>query len=102
VWSTGPTAPQKTERGIRFAEELADRTCDGIADGKAADNQAGPLQRAGTHQDGENHEQCQAFQWRFIELARMSRQRPSVWKYHRPLHVGGTSPQFAIDEIGYA
>src|SRR5262249_45829634 len=94
------TAPQKPELRVRFAEEFAGSAGNRIADGKTADNQAGPLERSRAHQQRQYREQDKAFQGRFIELARMARNRPAAGKYHRPGNISRAAPQFAIDEIG--
>ena len=47
-------------------------------------------------------EKDDAFEARFIELARMTRQRSGAGKNHRPRHIRWPSPKFRLDEIGDA
>ena len=51
------TAPQEAELRVGLAEEFAERARQRIADGKAADDQTRPLQRAGAHQQCEHDQQ---------------------------------------------
>src|SRR5665213_1939251 len=95
-------APQKAELGIGFAEELAEAARDSVDAGKAADNEAGPLECAATHQHGKHREQQQALKSRLIKLAGMARQWAAIGEYHGPRHIGRTAPEFAVDEIGDA
>ena len=97
-----PRAPQKAELGVRLAEEFADDAGDAIAERESAGDEAGPLERAGAHQQRQHDEQHDAFERRLIELARMARQRAAAGKHHGPGHVGRPAPQFAVDEIGDA
>src|SRR5262245_66209883 len=96
----GRPAPKKAKLGIRFAEELTERTCESVANSKASDDQAGPLQRASAHEEREDDKQQQTFEPRLIKLTGVSRQRPAIRKYPGPGHVRRTAPQFPVYEIG--
>src|SRR5450631_3811446 len=95
----GGMAPQETELGVGLAEELAERAHHGVEHGERSDDEAGAPQRAGPDHDEKNDQQGEPFEAGLVELARMARQRPAERKYHRPRHVGGPSPQLAIDEV---
>src|SRR5262245_22547900 len=81
---------------------FADRARHRVAEAERAQDEAGPLERAGADQGSEHHEQQESFERRLVQLARVARQRAAGRKYHRPGHVGRTAPKLAIDEIGDA
>ena len=95
-------ADRADELGVGLAEEFADEAEGAVAQEEQRRDQAGPLMGAKDAQrDLQDHEQQHAFQRRFVKLAGMARHAGSVArKDHRPGHVGGAAPQFAIDEIG--
>ena len=92
--------PKKTQLRIRLAEELTECASKGIADSKASNDQAGPLQGASAYEESKDDEQQQTFEPGLVELTGVSRQRPAIGKYHGPGYVCGTAPQFSIYEIG--
>ena len=83
---------EEAEPGVRLAEEFARRARYRVEAGKAADNQARALERAGAHQQRQHRQQHQALERRLIELARMPRQRTGAGKHHGPGHVGRAAP----------
>src|SRR5262249_5915935 len=98
----GRPAPKKAKLGIRFAEELTERACESVANSKASDDQAGPLQRARAHEEREDDKQQQTFEPRLIKLTGVSRQRPAIRKYqgHGPRRKA--APKFPVYKIGGA
>ena len=75
---------------------------DAVAERERADDDAGPLQRAGADQQPQHDQQDQAFEGGLVELARMARQRARARKHHGPGHVGRPAPQLGVDEVGKA
>src|SRR5712692_697654 len=99
----GQAAPQKTELRIRLAEEFAEAARQTVEQGERAEDEARSLEGAGAHQQTQQNKQYNAFEARFVELARMARQLQAVaGKHHGPGDVGRPSPQLPIDEIGEA
>ena len=96
-------APEKAELRVGLAEEFAERCARRHSRArKLPVTRPGRLSAPERTSNAEHDEQHQAFERRFIELARMARERAAVGEDHRPGHVGRPAPQFAIDEIGDA
>src|SRR5580698_6198464 len=87
------------ELRVRLAEELDDEAKRAVARQEDRADQAGTLMQAEDAQAYlQNDEQQHAFEREFVELARMARLAvASARERHRPRHVGGFSPQLAID-----
>lgn len=49
----------------------------------------------------EQDEKHQSLKNRFVELARMTRLWPTIWKHDRPRNVSWSAKQLRLDEIGH-
>src|SRR4029077_14982338 len=71
----GESAPEEAELNVGLAKQFGSDARHAIAKRKTSGDDAGPLERAEAHHEAEYGEEHDAFQRRFIELARMARQR---------------------------
>src|ERR1700730_5214031 len=98
----GRAAEQKAQLRVRFAKKFGDNARDTVTGGKKPGDKTRPPQRAQMNRDKKHKEEDKSSEARFVELARVSRQRPGAGKNHRPRHAGRPSPKFRLDEIGNA
>src|SRR5690606_27123784 len=99
----GQAAEDEAQMGVGFAEVLDQDPAQAVADQEnAREKTRPPSHRREMEQQAEQHEEQQAFEGRFIELARMARQRAARGEDDAPGQVGRATKKLAIDEIGDA
>ena len=99
--SSGGTETQETDMRIRLAEQFDHGPHPPIPSHENAGQQAGAAaQRLASGQPHQHREQQHPFAQGFVDLAGMTRVRPTTGKDHRPRYIGDAPEQFAVNEIG--